>query len=78
MKDSDSRSSLKIGLVRQTSWELTHVPKADPDGYTLLMATSGHATNPSVYAKLPYDSAKAFVPIIHIHEHAERLRCVGH
>ena len=43
-----------------------HVSKADPDGYTLLMATSGHATNPSVYAKLPYDSVKGFVPIIHL------------
>ena len=42
------------------------VSKADPDGYTLLMATSGHATNPSVYAKLPYDSVKGFVPIIHL------------
>jgi tripartite-type tricarboxylate transporter receptor subunit TctC len=42
------------------------VSKAEPDGYTLLMATSGHATNPSVYAKLPYDSAKGFSPIIHL------------
>ncbi len=42
------------------------VAKAEPDGYTLLMATSGHATNPSVYAKLPYDSVNAFSPIIHL------------
>src|SRR3954466_12051084 len=35
------------------------VAKAQPDGYTLLVAPSGPMTiNPAVYAKLPYDPAK--------------------
>ncbi len=38
--------------------------KAVPDGYTLLMGTTGtHATNPVVFSKLPYDSIKHFAPI---------------
>ena len=38
------------------------VAKAVPDGYTLLLPTS-HVINPSIYAKLPYDTAKDFAPI---------------
>jgi tripartite-type tricarboxylate transporter receptor subunit TctC len=34
--------------------------KADPDGYTLLVAVSNHATNPSLYATMPYDALKDF------------------
>ena len=41
------------------------VAKASPDGYTLLMGTVGtHAINPSLYAKMPYDHVKDFVPVI--------------
>jgi tripartite-type tricarboxylate transporter receptor subunit TctC len=41
------------------------VSKAAPDGYTLLMGTVGtHAINPSLYAKMPYDHVKDFVPVI--------------
>jgi tripartite-type tricarboxylate transporter receptor subunit TctC len=39
------------------------VAKAAPDGYTLLMGTPGLATNPSLYANLPFDPQKAFAPI---------------
>jgi len=39
------------------------VAKAAPDGYTLLMGTPGLATNPSLYASLPFDPLKDFVPI---------------
>src|SRR5258705_13581898 len=40
------------------------VAKAKPDGYTLLIANVGITSiNPALYAKLPYDPDKAFVPI---------------
>src|SRR5262247_2015830 len=37
--------------------------KAVPDGYTLLMMTDNHVTNPSLFSKLPYDSEKDFAPV---------------
>ena len=37
--------------------------KAAPDGYTLLMMTDNHVTNPGLFSKLPYDSEKDFAPI---------------
>jgi len=37
--------------------------KATPDGYTLLLAPSSHVINPSIFAKLPYDTVKDFAPI---------------
>jgi len=41
------------------------VAKAPPDGYTLEMGTVGtHAINASLYAKIPFDNVKDFVPII--------------
>jgi tripartite-type tricarboxylate transporter receptor subunit TctC len=41
------------------------VAKSAPDGYTLEMGTVGtHAINASLYAKMPYDHVKDFVPII--------------
>jgi tripartite-type tricarboxylate transporter receptor subunit TctC len=40
------------------------VAKAAPDGYNLLMNAIGHAANPSLYKKLPYDTARDFTPII--------------
>jgi len=36
---------------------------AAPDGYTLLMMTDNHVTNPSLFAKLSYDSHYDFAPI---------------
>jgi tripartite-type tricarboxylate transporter receptor subunit TctC len=36
---------------------------APPDGTTLIVVASGHATNPFLYAKLPYDTFKDFTPI---------------
>jgi tripartite-type tricarboxylate transporter receptor subunit TctC len=40
------------------------VAKAEPDGYTLLMATSTTlAINKTLYKKLPYDPVKDFAPI---------------
>lgn len=41
------------------------VAKAPADGYTILVATSStHAIAQSLYAKLPYDSVKDFVPVV--------------
>src|SRR3954471_4557832 len=40
------------------------VAKSPPDGYTLLMGTSGtHGINAALFAKLPYDTINDFAPI---------------
>jgi tripartite-type tricarboxylate transporter receptor subunit TctC len=41
--------------------------KAQPDGYTLLLATtSTHSIGPLLTPKLPYDAARDFTPIVHV------------
>ncbi|WP_439687807.1 Tripartite-type tricarboxylate transporter, extracytoplasmic receptor component TctC [Cupriavidus oxalaticus] len=40
------------------------VAKSAPDGYTLVMATMAHAVNPSLHKKLPFDTDKAFAPVM--------------
>ena len=43
------------------------VANAPPDGYTLVMGTTGtHGINASLYAKLPYDTITDFAPIARI------------
>jgi tripartite-type tricarboxylate transporter receptor subunit TctC len=37
--------------------------KSSPDGYTLLLVPTSHVINPSIYAKLPYDTERDFSPI---------------
>ena len=37
--------------------------KSPPDGYTLIVVASGHAINPFLYARLPYDTFSDFTPI---------------
>ena len=40
------------------------VARAAPDGYTLLMATTGtHTINPGLYKDMPFDAVKDFAPI---------------
>ena len=40
------------------------VAKAAPDGYTLMITTDSTITiNPHLYAKLPYDPVRDFVPV---------------
>src|SRR4051794_6376540 len=40
------------------------VAKAGRDGYTLLVVAFPFAVNPSLYAKLPYDTVKDFAPLL--------------
>lgn len=41
------------------------VAKSAPDGYTFLLGTiASHAINPALQAKMPYDAAKDFAPVI--------------
>jgi len=39
------------------------VAKAQPDGYTLLFAASGHTISPFMYPSVPYDVQKDFAPV---------------
>ncbi|NCV25804.1 MAG: tripartite tricarboxylate transporter substrate binding protein, partial [Betaproteobacteria bacterium] len=41
-----------------------HVAKSQGDGYTLLIgAVATHAINPFLYARMPYDANRDFVPV---------------
>ena len=40
-----------------------YVAKAAPDGYTLLIVSSGFSVNAATYSDLPYDSVKDFTPL---------------
>ena len=40
------------------------VARAAPDGYTLLVTSNAHIVNPSIFAKLPYDTLKDFTDIV--------------
>jgi tripartite-type tricarboxylate transporter receptor subunit TctC len=41
-----------------------YVGRQPPDGYTILMVTTVFAVNPSLLQKLPYDTLKAFTPVV--------------
>ena len=46
---------------------VAYVAKAEPDGYTLLVGASGEMVYaPGLYEKLPYDTAKDFIPIVQL------------
>src|SRR5258706_3785734 len=49
------------------------VAKASPDGYTLLLVTSGHVINPSFFAILPFDAVKDFAPVTQVTSQAYML-----
>jgi tripartite-type tricarboxylate transporter receptor subunit TctC len=42
------------------------VARSEPDGYTVLLATSSYAVNPSLFETLPYDPFKDFVAIAEV------------
>jgi tripartite-type tricarboxylate transporter receptor subunit TctC len=39
------------------------VAKSDPDGYTFLFNSSAQASNPAIYAQLPFDTFKDFIHV---------------
>ena len=43
------------------------VAKSSPDGYTLVIVASSHATNKHLYKNLPYDPVKDFEPVVYTH-----------
>ena len=43
------------------------VAKSPPDGYTLLIIASSHATNKHLYKSLPYDPVNDFEPVVYTH-----------
>ena len=50
------------GATGNVASEMT--AKANPDGYTVMMATvASHGINPSLYRKIPYDAIKDFSPV---------------
>jgi tripartite-type tricarboxylate transporter receptor subunit TctC len=43
------------------------VAKSPPDGYTLVIIASSHATNKHMFKVLPYDPVKDFEPVVYTH-----------
>ncbi len=39
------------------------VAKAPPDGYTIIMSSTNHTINPSLYSNIPYDTMGDFAPV---------------
>jgi tripartite-type tricarboxylate transporter receptor subunit TctC len=39
------------------------VARATPDGYTIMVISTGFVVNPTLYAKVPYDPIKDFAPV---------------
>ena len=39
------------------------VARAAPNGYTLLVVAAGHAINPALYPKMPFDAQRDFTPV---------------
>ena len=56
--DNKPGASANIGLDA--------VAKAAPDGYTLLMTANAQATNPSLFAHLPYDPQRDFTAVAQV------------
>jgi tripartite-type tricarboxylate transporter receptor subunit TctC len=46
------------------------VAKSAPDGYTLMVTSTGFVTAPSMYRKLPYDTERDFAPVTNLVENA--------
>ena len=47
--------------------------KATPDGHTILFVSSSYVVNPSLYARVPYDPYKDFIPVTVVGDVANTL-----
>ena len=54
----------RVGASAVIGTEL--LAKAPPDGYTMMMGYSAHATNPIFMKKLPYDTLKDFAGVVRV------------
>jgi tripartite-type tricarboxylate transporter receptor subunit TctC len=54
----------RVGASAMIGTEL--LAKSPPDGYTLMMGYSAHATNPIFMKNLPYDTLKDFSGVVHV------------
>src|ERR1044072_4385522 len=66
-KFTDGWGCAAVGETRPAGGTLSGpdaVAKAPADGYTLPVVAFPFAVNPSLYAKLPYDTLKDFAPLI--------------
>ena len=43
------------------------VAKSPPDGYTLVICASSHATNKFLFKQMPFDPVKDFEPVVYTH-----------
>ncbi|MBN9463229.1 MAG: tripartite tricarboxylate transporter substrate binding protein [Burkholderiales bacterium] len=43
-----------------------HLLMSPADGYTMLLVAVPHATNPALFANIPYDTRRDFQPLIHL------------
>src|SRR5262245_30601480 len=50
-------------LQNSVSGGATMVARADPDGCTILVNTSGHSAIPAIYANVPYDTVREFAAV---------------
>ena len=63
----DNRAGADSLLASQVTMQ------AEPDGYTIYLASTAHAINPSLFKTLPFDTKKDFVPISQISSFASVL-----
>ena len=53
------------------------VAKSAPDGYTILIASSAHAINPSVHTQMPFNTLTDFAPVMQLTKEAPYVVIVG-
>jgi len=61
-----SRSSWTTAAGREASSARKAAAKADPDGYTLMIAAAHHTVYAPLHDKLPFDPIKSFTPVARV------------